>query len=91
MNAAEILQEGTVGVDAAVRFSGLGRTVIYGLMSRGELPFAKVGSRRLIPLAALKAVLARGLVGGQGDLTQNAEVLAPSTSLPANTRTTRTR
>jgi len=34
-------------------------------MERGELAFTKVGSRRLIPLASLKAVLARGLVNGE--------------------------
>jgi hypothetical protein len=81
VNAAEVLQEGVVGIEQAKQFSGIGRTALYGLMERGELPYTKVGARRLIPLAGLKAVLARGLIGVPG-LSRPAESVEPP-ALPA--------
>jgi hypothetical protein len=63
MVGTEIVAEGMLGIENAKRFSGLGRSALYDLMTRGDLPYAKVGARRLIPIAGLKALLARGLVG----------------------------
>jgi excisionase family DNA binding protein len=58
----ELLSEGAVGVPEAEEFTGLGRTYLYSLMERGELRYAKVGKRRLIPRAELRRLLAACLV-----------------------------
>jgi excisionase family DNA binding protein len=55
---AELFADGAVTVAEAVRFSGIGRTHLYDLMADGRLPFAKVGSRRLIARRGL--ILAGG-------------------------------
>ena len=44
----------------AAKFCGIGRTTLYQMISDGKLPNVKVGGRRLIPLAALKALVAPG-------------------------------
>jgi excisionase family DNA binding protein len=58
----EVVRDGAVPLQEAVKFSGLTRTALYAAMSRGELPFVKIGKRRLIPRNALRALLAGGLV-----------------------------
>ncbi len=57
---AELFADGAVTVAEAVRFSGIGRTQLYDLMTAGRLPFTKVGSRRLIPRRGLVDLLAGG-------------------------------
>ncbi len=49
----------------ATAASGLGRSTLYELMAVGKLAYVKVGSRRLIPVDALRAMLDahRSLVG----------------------------
>jgi excisionase family DNA binding protein len=42
---------------------GTGRTTIYALMKRGELPSVKIGRSRRVPAAALEQYVTR-LVGG---------------------------
>ena len=61
----EIVGDGTLTIDDACDFTGLGRTILYDLMGRGDLPYVKVGSRRLIPRRSLVAILASGLQGGR--------------------------
>jgi excisionase family DNA binding protein len=61
MSADEILEDGAVSIEEARRFSGIGRTALYGLMQSGRLPFAKIGARRLVPRRALVQLLAEGL------------------------------
>jgi excisionase family DNA binding protein len=61
MNNDELLQDGAIGIEEARKFTGLGRSVLYDLMSKGRLPFTKIGARRLIPRRALVEVLAQGL------------------------------
>ena len=51
--------DGSVTVAEAARFTGLGRTTLYALMAAGELPYTKVGARRLIGRRALVEMLAR--------------------------------
>jgi len=63
MSATDLISDGTLTITEAQRFSGLGRTFLYSLMERGELRFAKVGKRRLIPKKALLELLRTGLVG----------------------------
>jgi excisionase family DNA binding protein len=57
----DLLEEGAMGVPEAAEFTGLGRSDLYARMSRGELPFSKVGRRRLIPRRALKDLLRKNL------------------------------
>jgi excisionase family DNA binding protein len=54
----ELFGDGALGVAEAARFSGIGRTTLYELMSAGKLAYTKVGSRRLIPRRGLVALLA---------------------------------
>jgi len=59
----ELLADGAVPIEEAVRWSGYGRTRIYDLMGEGRLPYIRAGRRRLIPRVALRRLLAEGLVG----------------------------
>jgi excisionase family DNA binding protein len=47
----------TVTVSAAMKYSGLGRTKLYELLTKGEIESTRVGTRRLIVFASLKARL----------------------------------
>ena len=47
----------SLSIPEAVQASGLGRTTIYDLIKRGQLPICKVGSRTLIRLEALDGLL----------------------------------
>lgn len=47
----------TVTIPAAMRASGLGRTKIYELIARNEIESVRVGARRLVVFASLKARL----------------------------------
>jgi excisionase family DNA binding protein len=47
----------TVTVPAAMKYSGLGRTKLYELITKGEIESVRVGTRRLIVFASLKARL----------------------------------
>ena len=55
----EVFADGALTVAAAVGFSGIGRTRLYELMDAGDLPFCRVGARRLLPRRALAEFLAR--------------------------------
>jgi excisionase family DNA binding protein len=44
-------------VDEARAATGLGRTFFYELMKSGKLAYTQVGDRRLIAVAALKALV----------------------------------
>ena len=54
-------------IPEAVVASGLGRTTIYELIKRREIPVVKVGSRSLIRRQDLEAMLERKLVRGHED------------------------
>jgi len=47
-------------IDEAVKFTGLGRTTIYRLISEGDLPSSKIGRRRIIRSSDLRALIDRG-------------------------------
>ena len=47
----------TVTIPAALRISGLGRTTIYELIKSKQIRAVRVGARRLIDFASLKALL----------------------------------
>lgn len=57
---AELFGDGAMTVEKASESSGIGRTTLYQLMTQGELPYSKVGVRRLIPRRALVELLATG-------------------------------
>ena len=63
-NRDDLFDEGTMQIKDAVAWSGIGRSRLYEAMSKGDLPFVKVGERRLIPKRGLKAYLAGRLEGG---------------------------
>ncbi|MBV1690439.1 helix-turn-helix domain-containing protein [Novosphingobium sp. G106] len=45
-----------VSVNEACRLVGLGRTTMYRLMDEGQVETVKIGSRRLVRVASLKAL-----------------------------------
>jgi excisionase family DNA binding protein len=47
-------------IPEACRISGLGRSTVYNLIATGRLKSTKIGKRRLVILASLKAVLNAG-------------------------------
>jgi len=63
--ALDALADGCIGISEAMRFSGLSRSTLYAAMEAGELPFVKIGRRRLLPRQSLVQWLARGWRGGQ--------------------------
>ncbi|MGH3774696.1 MAG: helix-turn-helix domain-containing protein [Pseudonocardiaceae bacterium] len=46
-------------VDETCRYIGVGRTVLFDLLRRGEISSVKIGRRRLIPAASLQAYFDR--------------------------------
>lgn len=58
----ELAADGFLTVHEAENFSGLRKSKLYGLMSAGELAYAKIGSSRRIPRRALIEFLAKSIV-----------------------------
>jgi excisionase family DNA binding protein len=50
-------QPKAVSIDGAARLLGLGRSSLYDLLETGRIRSVKVGSRRLVPTAALDEFL----------------------------------
>lgn len=46
-----------VSVNEACRMTSLGRTKLYAMMSTGELPYRKIGSRTIILTADINKLL----------------------------------
>jgi excisionase family DNA binding protein len=60
----ELVEEGLESLESARRFLGsIGRSTLYELMERGELPYVMVGRRRMLPRRALREYAARNLRG----------------------------
>jgi excisionase family DNA binding protein len=57
-----LLEDGVMTVPEGQEFSRLSRSALYALMERGELPYVKLGKRRMIPRRALIEMMRRGLV-----------------------------
>ena len=55
-HAAQVL---AVSPNEAARICGIGRTTLYAALSSGELKSAKIGTRRLIRLEAIREWLAQ--------------------------------
>src|SRR5437899_8667061 len=62
-NRGELVQDGLMTIPEAIAFLRLGRSTLYGLMERGDLPYACIGARRLIPRQALVDLAASHLRG----------------------------
>jgi excisionase family DNA binding protein len=54
---AESLDPVTISVPTALKLSGLGRTKLYELIALKQIRSVRVGARRLIDFASLKAFL----------------------------------
>jgi len=61
----ELVRDGAMTIEDAMRFTGVGRSFLYEAMAKGELPFIKIGSARRIPRRALEEWLARHVVTGR--------------------------
>jgi len=46
-----------VSVNEACRITSIGRTKLYAMMSAGDLPYRKIGSRTIILMADIKKLL----------------------------------
>lgn len=49
----DLVEDGMVTIEAAARFLSVGRSTIYVLLDRGDLPSLKIGKARRIPKRAL--------------------------------------
>ena len=56
-----LLDEGAMRINDAVAWSGIGRSSLYKLISKGDVRSIWAGGRRLIPKAGLRAYLENGL------------------------------
>lgn len=50
----------SVGIEEAVRITGLSRTTIWRLEKRGVVKVSRVGRRRVFPIADLKKIVKEG-------------------------------
>ena len=57
MTDAITIEPVTVTVPVALRISGLGRTKFYQLLADGEIQSVRIGTRRLVVFASLRARL----------------------------------
>ena len=74
-HCGELVQDGLMTIREAVAFLRLGRSTLYGLMERGDLPYARIGARRLIPRRALVDLAASHLRGGAVPTAGNGPIL----------------
>jgi len=51
--------------DACRELGGLGRSTLYELLAKGEIDSMRVGARRLVVTASLRAFVERQLAAGQ--------------------------
>jgi hypothetical protein len=58
----ELVEDGVCTIPEAQSFSRLSRSDLYSRMERGELPYVKLGKRRMIPRRALVEMLRQNLV-----------------------------
>jgi excisionase family DNA binding protein len=65
--AYQVVQDGLVTVKQAATFLGISVAKTYTLMSRGELPYVKLGRSRRIPRKALVELAAQNLVTDSQD------------------------
>lgn len=59
----ELLEDETLTVAGATKFTGLSKSTLYEMMGRSKLVYTMAGGRRLIPKRALVRLLAENLKG----------------------------
>lgn len=59
-----LMEDGAMSIGQAEKFTSFKRTFLYQLMERGDLKYAKVGKRRVIPKSELVRLLESAVVGG---------------------------
>ena len=59
----DLMAEGAVTVQGAIREYGMSRSRLYEWMGDGRLPYSMTTGRRLIPRRALARLIAAGLIG----------------------------
>ena len=60
MSDNPVINPVTVTIQTALHLSELGRTKLYELINRGAIETVRVGKRRLVNFASLKAFLEQG-------------------------------
>lgn len=50
-------------VNEAAKMLGIGRTKIYGMLSKGDLASMQIGTRRLVKIDSIKALIERATGG----------------------------
>lgn len=60
--AGNVVEDGFMSIREACAFLRVSRTEVYAMMERGELAFAKLGRRRLIPRRGLVESAQRAMV-----------------------------
>lgn len=63
--SADMVEGGLRTIDEARAYTRLSRSTLYALMNQGDLPYVRIGSRRLIPFLALVELARRGFVKGK--------------------------
>lgn len=62
LSQEELVSDGLCTVKEAVEFWGVKKSLVYSLMERGEIPYVRIGRRRLIPRRFLIQFAAENLV-----------------------------
>ncbi|MDP8991538.1 MAG: excisionase family DNA-binding protein [Actinomycetota bacterium] len=57
----------TISVEEAAKLLGISRGLAYELVARGELPSLRLGRRRVVPIAALHALIANAVTNNSED------------------------
>jgi excisionase family DNA binding protein len=60
----DLVTDGLMRVVEAAQFLSVGRSTVYQLMDKGELPFVKLGASRRIPKRAVLNLASTNLQGG---------------------------
>lgn len=60
----DLVSDGLMTVVEVAAFLSVGRSTVYQLMEKGELPFVKLGACRRIPKQALLGLATANLKGG---------------------------
>ncbi len=60
-----VVQPLALRAEEAAKALGIGKTTLWSMTNRGEIPVVRIGRRVLYPIAALQEYLARRAKGGR--------------------------
>lgn len=60
----DLVSDGALGIRDAAAWLGISRSRLYELLAEGGIPTLRIGRRRVVPRAALRAFLAERLAEG---------------------------